>query len=140
MNEPVKRILIVDDDGDHLFVARSLLEHEGYEVLTHQSPFGVIGLVQAASPDLVLMDVNMPALPGLDLAAYLRADDRTRRIPVILYSSADEKVLSDAVAKYRLPGYICKGDLIELRRKVSYFLGDLARDTAAFGKGLYALD
>jgi CheY-like chemotaxis protein len=140
MGEPNKRILIVDDDADHLFVTRALLEHEGYEVLTHQSPFGVTGLIQASSPDLVLMDVNLPAFSGADLAAHLRADERTRSIPVVLYSSADEKVLSAAVAKHRLPGYISKGDLSELRRKVSYFLGDLAKDASAFGRSLYAVD
>jgi len=55
-------------------------------VLTHQSPFGVIGLIQAADPDLVLLDVNMPLLPGDDLAAFIKTDDRTRAVPIVLYS------------------------------------------------------
>jgi CheY-like chemotaxis protein len=130
----------VDDDPDQLFVTRALLEHEGYEVLTHRSPFGVIALIRESSPDLVLMDVNMPALSGIDLAVYLRSDTRTCTIPVVLYSSADEKVLTLAVSRHRLSGYIHKGDITELRRKVSYFLGDLARDAAAFGRSLYAVD
>ncbi len=138
--EERKRILVVDDDPEHLYIARELLSAEGYEVLTHRSPFGVLGLIAASSPDLVLMDVNLPLFPGIDLAAYLRSDERTRTVPVVLYSSADERLLMSAVAKYGLFGYICKGDGAELRRKVAYFLGSHLLDTREFRKSLYAVE
>ncbi len=140
MQERKKKILIIDDEPDHLYVARELLSAEGYETLTHPTPFGVIGLISEVKPDLILMDVSMPGFPGTDLAAYLRADARTRDVPVVLYSSCEEKELSLAVAMHSLAGFIRKGDVSELRRKVAYFLGDLARDAVAFGKSLYAVD
>ena len=136
----MKRILIVDDDTDHLWAARTLLESEGYEVLTHQSPFGVVGLIQASEPELVLVDGSFPFSPGVDLTSHLRSDDRTRTIPVVLYSSDDERTLNAAVAKHGLRGYIRKGDPNELRMKASYFLGRLEADVSAFGRRLYAVE
>lgn len=135
-----KKILVIDDNPEQLYIARELLSSDGYEVLTHRSPFGVVGLIGVSQPDLVLLDANMPTFPGIDLAAHLRADDRTRAVPVVLYSSADEKVLSGAVAKHRLRGYIRKGDGAELRRKIAYFLGSHILDAPDFRRRLYAVE
>lgn len=140
MTEKRKKILIIDDDPDHLFIAKQLLITEGYEVLAQGSPFGVISLILSAQPDLVLVDVNMPGIPGIDFAAFFRADSRTCNIPVVLYSSEDERTLVAAVAKYRLHGYISKGDGAELKRKTAYFLGNHLTDGADFRKRLYAVD
>lgn len=140
MTEHRKRILVVDDDTDHLFITREVLDREGYEVLTHRSPFGVTGLIQTADPDLVLLDVNMPVLPGDDLAAFIKADERVRHVPIVLYSSADETALMSAVARHRLQGYICKGDIADLGMKVRYFLRDHEENGAAYRQRLYAVE
>jgi len=140
MEDRKKHILVIDDDADHLFIAREILSREGYEVLTHQSPFGVIGLIQAADPDLVLLDINMPLLPGDDLAAFIKADDRTRSVPVVLYSATDETHLRNTVVRHRLRGYIRKGDIADLRMKVGYFLRDHETDSAAYCRRLYAVE
>ena len=140
MQDRKKRILIIDDDPDQLYLGREILTREGYEVLTHQSPFGVAGLIRASEPDLLLLDVNMPMLPGDDLAAFLKADDRTRAVPIVLYSSTDELQLRNAVVRHRLEGYIRKGDLAELKRKVGYFLQDHRAEDALFGRSLYAVE
>lgn len=140
MKDRKKRILIIDDDPDQLYLGREILTREGYEVLTHQSPFGVAGLIQASEPDLLLLDVNMPVLPGDDLAAFLKADDRTRAIPIVLYSSSDEIRLRKAVVRHLLEGYIRKGDIADLKLKVGYFLREHSRDSAVFGRSLYAVE
>jgi len=140
MEKRKKRILVIDDDADHLFIVRELLVREGYEVLTHQSPFGAIGLITTAAPDLVLLDVNMPSLPGDDLAAFIKADDRTRNIPIVLYSATDEDDLRSAIVRLRLEGYISKGDAADLRMKVGYFLQKHEQDGALYSKELYAVD
>jgi len=139
MNDRKKRILIVDDDPEQLYLGREFLTREGYEVLTHQSPFGVAGLVQAAEPDLLLLDVNMPVLRGDDLAAALKADDRTRNLPVVLYSSFDETQLRSAMVRLHLDGYIRKGDFTELRRKVDYFLRSHETNAETYRRDLYAV-
>jgi len=135
-----KRILVIDSEPDNLYSARDLLNAEGYEVLTHPSPFGIPGLIRTAAPDLVLIGVNAPFFPGVDLAAYLWSDDRTRAIPIVLYTSDDERTLMSTVATYRLSGYIRKGDGSELRRKVAFFLGSHLVDAPAFRKQLYAVE
>ena len=140
MQERKKIILVIDDEPDLLYITQEILSAEGYEVLTHRSPFGVPELIKAANPDLVLMDVNMPNLPGEDLAAFLRADERTRNVQIVLYSSADEAVLKRAVMKYRLEGYICKGVSTDLRMKVGYFLKEHEVDGADNRRRLYAVE
>jgi CheY-like chemotaxis protein len=140
MQERKKVILIIDDEPDHLYIAQEILHAEGYEVLTHRSPFGVPELVKAANPDLVLMDVNMPMLPGDDLAAFLKADERTRNVQIVLYSAADEALLKRAVTKYRLQGYIRKGVSTDLGLKVGYYLKDHDVVCAASQRRLYAVE
>ena len=122
MQNEQKKILVVDDDERHLDLARALLEGEGYTVRTHHSGFGVSGILQAFQPDLVLMDITMPGMPGDDLAAFLLADERTRRTPIVFYSSLDEGSIITSAVRHRVRGYIRKGDVEELRSKVRYFL------------------
>ena len=86
----MRKILIIDDDQAHLDSARGILEAEGYEVFTQNQPFGATNAVIRLQPDLVLLDVNMPALSGDRLAEVLRANSLTRNVKVALHSSNDE--------------------------------------------------
>ena len=83
------RILIIDDDIAHLNSARGILEAEGYQVFTQSQPFGSTNAVIGLKPDLVLLDVNMPALSGDRLAEVLRANSQTRNVMVVLHSSTN---------------------------------------------------
>lgn len=129
MKHNKRRILIVDDDDKHLVVTRDLLELEGYEVITHQNGFGVTNLVGLVRPDLVLLDVNMPALSGDSLALLLKSNENTKRVPIVFYSSNDEDSLRSSASAYGVRGYICKGDIHGLRSKVRSYLA-LSRDHA----------
>ena len=111
-------ILIVDDDETHLACARELLEAEGYRVDVHQSGFGATERMIRSRPDLILVDMNMPALSGEGLISILRKRVHAPGVRVFLYSSNDEDSLRKAAARLEIDGYICKGDPDELRRKV----------------------
>lgn len=113
-----KHILIIDDDDRVLVTTRALLEREGYSVTTTSSPFGASKLIREQQPNLVLLDVNMPALSGEGLAEVLRRNDRIAAVPIAFYSSNDVDSLRAAAARLDVAGYICKGDLAELRNKV----------------------
>ena len=113
-----KKIMVIDDDAMLLQVTQGLLEHEGYDVLTLQNAFGATSAIRASTPDLVLLDINMPALSGEHLAPLLQTNQHTRRVPIVFYSSNDEDTLSASVRKHGVRGYICKGDPAMLRRKV----------------------
>jgi CheY-like chemotaxis protein len=117
-----KKILIIDDDDRHLLTARELLEEEGYLVVTHNTGFGATNLIRSLSPDLVLLDVNMPALSGDKLAAVIKSRVATENIPVVFFSSNDEDSLRKSVHQAKASGYICKGNIMELKKKVAYFL------------------
>jgi CheY-like chemotaxis protein len=117
-----KMILVVDDDVKHLLTAKDLLESMGYEVRIHQFAFGVSNVVREQRPDLVLLDMNMPGLSGEKLSQLLLANSKTRDIPVVFYSSNDEDSLRRAVLEHGVKGYIAKGDVFDLRKKVARYL------------------
>jgi two-component system cell cycle response regulator DivK len=78
-----KRILVVEDDRLSLIVLRQLLTAQGYEIL--QSPEGWDGISRARNeePDLILMDIQLPDISGLDATLLLKQDDQTKDIPII---------------------------------------------------------
>ncbi len=110
------RVLIVDDDRAHLETTRELLEDEGYEVLLQAGPFGATERIMVTRPDVVLLDVNMPALSGQTLLPILKAREQTRDTPVVFLSSNDEEMLRSLARRHGAAGWACKGDLPGLRR------------------------
>jgi CheY-like chemotaxis protein len=115
-----KKILVIDDDATHRLCARDILEAHGYEVVLHPRPFGATEKVMTEAPDLVLLDVNMPALSGETLAMLLRAREQTRGTRILLYSSNDEDSLRTSALRLGLgpQGYVPKGDPAALRTAV----------------------
>lgn len=122
MNDSKRRILVVDDDPKHLQTTREILELEGYVVMVHDTPFRTTEMVNSIRPDLVLLDVNMPALSGDRLCSLIRNNGSQREVPILFYSSNDEDTLRQSVNHYGASGYVCKGDIAGLRRKVAQVL------------------
>lgn len=114
-----KRVLVVDDDPKYLQTTRDLLELHGYEVALHDTPFRTTEIVQTWKPDLVLLDVNMPGLAGDRLCGLIRANGNRHGARILLHSSNDEESLRESAARYAADGYVCKGDIGGLRRKVA---------------------
>ncbi|HEV7678494.1 MAG TPA: response regulator [Candidatus Dormibacteraeota bacterium] len=81
------RILVVDDDPRLLHVVSMYLSIEGYDVDT--APNGEEGLrrVEAQRPDLVILDVMMPGIDGLEACRRIKSDPDTRHIPVVLFTA-----------------------------------------------------
>jgi CheY-like chemotaxis protein len=125
------KILVVDDDPTHLACARELLEADGHEVVIHETAFGATEKVKSERPDLLLLDVNMPALSGEALVAILREREATRETPVVLYSSNDEASLQRAAGRLGVAGWVAKGDPAELRRTVARVLARTERPELA---------
>lgn len=114
-----KRVLIIDDDWIHLATTRELLEDEGWGVDIHAGPFGSTERIMSTRPDVVLLDVNMPALSGEMLLPILKGRERTKDTPVVLYSANDEDALRQAARRLGAAGYVCKGDLPTLYRTLA---------------------
>jgi len=81
------RILIVEDDPETASVFRQMLELHGYQVdVAHGSGQAMLKLSRSL-PDLVLLDVMMPDVSGLEVCRYLRRDPQTAHLPVIIVSA-----------------------------------------------------
>ncbi|HET7538932.1 MAG TPA: response regulator [Polyangiaceae bacterium] len=98
-----RTVLIVDDDPIVLEVTRERLERAGYIVHVREEALGTSQWSAEFQPDIVLLDVNMPALTGVDLAQLLKKRRSTKDIAVILYSSIDSNELQ---AKLRATGAV----------------------------------
>lgn len=79
-------VLIVDDDPVILDVLRATLEDEGYVVLTAVNG-GALPLARRAQPQVILLDIMMPGMDGMEISKRLRADPATARIPIVVMSA-----------------------------------------------------
>jgi CheY-like chemotaxis protein len=79
-------ILIVDDEPDSLETLRLLLVEEGFDVRVASSGPEALARVGERVPDLMIVDIMMPLMTGLDLCRHLRAQAHTRDMPCIAYS------------------------------------------------------
>src|ERR1044071_776524 len=80
------RVLIVDDDRKILDLLVELLELEGYEIATALDGLEAFELAISFKPDVIVSDVVMPQVGGLELCRHLKEDARTAAIPVLLIS------------------------------------------------------
>ena len=78
-----QRILIVEDDPASRLLATATLEHDGFDVVTASSAEDAIGVIDHERPDLILMDISLPGMDGLELTRKLKADRATAAIPVV---------------------------------------------------------
>jgi len=83
----MKRILVVDDLPENVFMLQDRLENEGYEVVTAYD--GKTGIAKATSdmPDLILLDVMMPGMTGIEVCKVLKQDPSTVDIPIIIVTA-----------------------------------------------------
>jgi DNA-binding response OmpR family regulator len=81
-------VLLAEDDPDILALVQLRLERWGYRVLTATNGAEALELALANPFDLALLDVQMPGLTGVEVTQKLRADERTRDVPVILLTAS----------------------------------------------------
>ena len=80
-------LLIVEDNARNLKLARDVLAHAGYGTLEAQTAEDAIALARSHEPDMILMDIQLPGMDGLDALATLRADVVTAAIPVVAFTA-----------------------------------------------------
>ena len=83
MTAPSQLILVVDDNDAGLELVRFVLEIEGFRVETAGSSAEVLRRLKTHTPDLILMDVQLPGQDGLSLTRQLKADPATVQIPIV---------------------------------------------------------
>ncbi|HEX9108022.1 MAG TPA: response regulator [Longimicrobiales bacterium] len=86
MQDP-KLVLVVDDHADERAITRIVLEHFGYRVSTASTADEALRYARDRRPDLIVMDIMMPDMDGVEAIEHLAADPRTAQIPVIAYTA-----------------------------------------------------
>ncbi|WP_372637556.1 response regulator transcription factor [Fodinibius sp.] len=87
-----KTILVVDDEQDLLDLIEYNLKKEGFDVLKAEDGLEGIDVARKHRPDLVLLDIMMPKMDGLEVVEHMRSDSKLKRIPIILLTArGDEK-------------------------------------------------
>jgi two-component system response regulator len=113
-HEHPRHVLVVEDDGSYRWVLRRLLESAfGDEISVEEAPNGDAAFerVDSGPPlDLVLLDLSLPGHNGFEILEHLRANERTRRVPVIVVTSSQEE--SDVRRAYELGAnsFVSKSD------------------------------
>ena len=88
----MERVLIVDDDPDIQRLVSYNLSQAGFQVTTAVSGRLALDSVQKHPPDLIILDVMLPDIDGLEVCRSLRQRDNSRRIPVIMLTARTEEI------------------------------------------------
>jgi two-component system, OmpR family, response regulator VicR len=123
MADNLKRVVYIEDEQEMVDLVRLILSRKGYEVLGANGGRKGLQLVIDQLPDLVLLDLMMPDMDGWDVYQQMKANDKTRQIPVIVITAkaqSIDKVLGLHIAK--VDDYISKPfspqDLLDSVEKV----------------------
>ena len=78
-----KTILIVEDNELNMKLFHDLLESQGYDILQTRDGVEALKIARAQKPDLILMDIQLPEVSGLEVTKWIKEDDDIKQIPVI---------------------------------------------------------
>jgi len=93
MSGKSRSVLVVEDDGDLRQAVAELIEEEGYACRLASDGIEALAALNLERPDLLIADLIMPLMSGIDLLARLREDPSYRDIPVIAMTAADDRML-----------------------------------------------
>ena len=95
-----KTIMVVDDNPDIITIVRTILEGKGYSVLSATSGPELLNLLKTQKPDLIILDIMMPEMDGLEVLTRLKGLTETASIPVILLTAKVQ--YEDVLGGYKL--------------------------------------
>ena len=102
------KILVVEDNPTNMVLSTFLLESADYEVISATNAEVGVAMAREAHPDLILMDIQLPGMDGLEATALLKADEATRNIPVIALTALAMKGDEERILAAGCDGYIAK--------------------------------
>lgn len=102
------KVLIVEDNPANMTLATFLLQSAGHSVLGARDAETGLTLAREEQPDLILMDIQLPGMDGIEATALLKRDDATRDIPVIALTALAMKGDEERIRAAGCDGYIAK--------------------------------
>ena len=106
--EPKFLILVVDDSADNVAMISLFLQQQGYRVITAGNGEDAITIATQMMPNLILMDINLPALDGLGATRRIRENDALRDIPVVAITAFGTEGFQRAAYDVGVSGYLTK--------------------------------
>ena len=106
--EPKFLILVVDDSADNVAMISLFLQQQGYRVVTAGNGEDAIAIATQMIPNLILMDINLPALDGLGATRRIRENDALRDIPVVAITAFGTEGFQRAAYDVGVAGYLTK--------------------------------
>ena len=103
-----KVVLIVEDDPKSLKLARDMLQVSGYATLEATNGKEGVELARIEKPDLILMDIQLPVMDGLEAIKLLKNDDVTKDIPIIALTAYAMKGDEEEIREMGCDGYMSK--------------------------------
>jgi CheY-like chemotaxis protein len=121
-----KRLLLVEDDRFLRRACEKSLRRQGFTVTLAVDGEEALRAVQTDQPDLILLDILMPKLSGIEVLRTLRSDEKTRAIPVIILTNSSKETDVHEIETLGVAGYLVKADLSlgELGHQVEQLLED----------------
>ena len=114
-----ERILVVEDNEKNMKLCRDVLNATGYETLEATTGVDAVTLAAEHVPDLVLMDIRLPDIDGVEALARLRGDERTASMPVLALTAQAMHGDRERFLAAGFDGYVSKPvDIVELVRTV----------------------
>ena len=104
----MKKILIVDDKREVVELVTATLEGEGYQIICASDGGEALGKIGKEKPDLVLLDIIMPTMDGLEVLAKVKNDPQTKGIPIIMLTAKGQKLDKDKGIRLGAEDYIIK--------------------------------
>ena len=130
MTSPEKTVLIIEDEADAAELFAEMMRVSGFRVLKTSSSTPALSLIAAEKPDLIILDIMMPEVSGLDILRQMRQGSTLAAIPVVVVSAksmpADIRVGMEAGASTYLTKPV---GFLELKEAVERALGNQSRAT-----------
>ncbi len=120
-----KKILIVEDNDLNLKLFKDLLEAHGYETIEIRDGLEAVAVVKRHRPDLILMDIQLPEISGLDITKKIKADKDICDIPIIAVTAFAMKDDEEKILKAGCQSYISKPiSIVSFLDTIRKFLGE----------------
>lgn len=119
-----KTVLIVEDNDLNMKLFNDLLEAHGYQTLKTASGVEAVNLARSEKPDLILMDIQLPEVSGLEVTRWLKADEELKNIPVIAITAFAMKGDEERIREGGCEAYLSKPiSVVKFVETVRNFLG-----------------
>ena len=103
-----KKVMIVEDNELNMKLFRDLIEASGYETVRTRNGLEALDLARAHRPDLILMDIQLPEVSGLEVTKWLKEDDALKGVPVVAVTAFAMKGDEEVIRQGGCEAYISK--------------------------------